>query len=116
MAEGGAGFSNLYTAVTKFRSTPTGTSAVAVWTPTTSTRVVLTDLHVIAVTGTGGTIQFRFGNVGGIVVAEFVSGGTLDVQWSPTTPKYNPVYDQALFMETAFTGYVSVTAGGFEQE
>ena len=108
--------SKTYSPVFKFRSSPTMTTAVAVWTPTTSTRIVLTDLMVGNATYASGTVQIRFGNVGGDIIAEFVLNGSTTFGKTFSSPVYSPTYDRALFAEAGLTGIFNISASGFEQE
>lgn len=81
-----------------------GADTIAVWTPTTSTRVVVTNLAVAR--NLAGTFAFYWGNLAGSKVAEFFNSGTAVVNpaigaWEST------MYDRVLF----FKGGQSATDG-----
>ena len=103
---------NEYTPVFKFRSSPSMTTAVEAWTPTTSTRIVLTDFTVSS--AAAGTVQIRFGNVGGAVIAEFVLAGSATVGRAYETPVESLVADRSIFAESGMNGLVSITLNGYE--
>ena len=107
-----------YTPVYKFIELRSAT-AKAVWTPTTSTRIVLTALSFTS-TNPVGTIQFRFGNVGGSVLYEFYVGSTAQiVSFSPNIDSIESlVYDRPLFAEvqSGATDGWRISAQGFEIE
>lgn len=109
------GFTSSYTPVKKVVRTLAGTTAFAVWTPSSSTRIVLTD--VLVSQAAAGTVVLSFGNLGGTnVVAEMVLGGSQVVQWTPVAPTISPTYDTSLYCVTGANGAFSITVGGFEQE
>lgn len=88
-------------------------STIAVWTPTTSTRIVLTGLDIGS--GPGGTIRFTFGNLGGATIAEYMMAGSVSI-----SPRFDGIesttYDRSLFVSVS--GGTSdgwrITAYGFE--
>ena len=88
-------------------------STIAVWTPTTSTRVVLTGLDIGS--GPGGTIRFTFGNLAGAKIVEYMMSASTSI-----SPRFDgiesTVYDRSLFVSVS--GGTSdgwrITAYGFE--
>ena len=78
-----------------------GLDTIAVWTPTTSTRVVLTEMSLSA--NYGGTIAFYFGNLAGTRFAEFLVGAS-----STITPAIGAVestmYDRVIFAKVGTSG------------
>ena len=68
---------------------------VSVWTPTTSTRVVLTHLNIASGAQTG-TIAFYFGNLAGTRIFEFSVGSTTTI--SPVIGAIeSTMYDRQIF-------------------
>mgnify|MGYP001558951307 CR=1 FL=1 len=101
-----------YTPVTKSVSV-NGADTIAVWTPTTSTRVVVTNIAVAR--NFAGTFAFYWGNLAGSKIAEFTNSGTAIVNpgigaWEST------MYDRILFYKqaTSATDGVVVNLTGFE--
>lgn len=88
-------------------------STIAVWTPTTSTRIVLMGLDVSS--GPGGTIRFTFGNLAGATIAEYMMGAS-----STIYPRFegieSTVYDRGLFVSVSsgLSDGWRITAQGFE--
>ena len=88
-------------------------AAVAVWTPTTSTRVTITDVTIS--TNPATTIAFYWGNVGGSKIAEFLLNGSASITpsigiWEGTA------FDRSLFAVSNIgaTDGVRVDLTGFE--
>ena len=88
-------------------------AAVAVWTPTTSTRIVVTDATIS--TNPATTIAFYWGNVGGSKIAEFLLGGSATITpsigiWEGTA------YDRSIFAvsKVGATDGVRISLTGFE--
>ena len=98
----------------KFGSSLTPTTAFAVWTPSTSTRIALTDVTISA--ANAGTVQIRFGNIGGDIVEEFILAGSVTVGRSNELPAISPIYDRAVFAEASMNGYVGVSLKGLEED
>lgn len=101
-----------YTPVFRHVSTA-GAGTVTVWTPTTSTRLVLTNLTVAS--NLGGTVLFTLGNLAGTKVFEFNVGGSSTV--SPTIGAIeSTMYDRSLFAAVSGGGTegFKITAVGFE--
>ncbi len=114
----GVTFGMDYTPVQKFKENQGVTAAVA-WTPTTSTKIVLTDFYVNTGVSPAGTFQIRFGNVGGAIIAAGALTGSTGFGFGFETPVYSGVYDRAIFFETgtgSSTSGWNVTLVGFEQE
>lgn len=88
-------------------------AAVAAWTPTTSTRIVVTDLSLSA--NNGSTIVFYWGNVGGSKIAEFLLNGSASITPSIGCWK-GTAYDRSLFarMNPGHTAGMHITLTGFE--
>ena len=87
-------------------------TTIAVWTPTTSTRIVLTGLDVS--TSGAGSIRFSLGDLGGVPIAQyFLSSATV-------TPRFDGIestmYDRGIYAvaSSALGGGWKITATGFE--
>lgn len=95
-------------------STISGLGTVAVWTPTTSTRIFVTDLTMSNINA--GTIAFYWGNLAGDKIAEFVLSGSANV--SPAIGGWEgTAYDRILFAKlggASGTDAVRVNLSGFE--
>ena len=105
-------FARGYTPAFRFLSI-SSVSTVAVWTPTTSTRIVLTDLVVSS--NLGGTILFSLGNLAGSRIFEFFVGSSATI--SPMIGSIeSTMYDRAIFASTSQSGSEGwkVTLMGFE--
>ena len=89
------------------------TSAVLVWNPTTSTKIAITDITVAA--AAGGTIQIRFGNIGGDIIEELMVAGSMTVGRSYELPALSTTFDRAVFAESGMNGFVSVSLKGLEE-
>jgi len=90
-----------------------GAGTFEVWTPTTSTRVILTELAISTVLG--GSIRFTLGNLAGSKFAEFVLGGSANI--SPTIGAIeSTMYDRSIFASASAGGTDNwkVTLFGFE--
>lgn len=94
-----------------------GLGTVAVWTPTTSTRVAVTNATISNINA--GTIAFYWGGLGatgGDKIAEFVLSGSANV--SPVIGIWNgTAYDRVLYARlggTSGTDAVRVNLTGFE--
>jgi len=92
-------------------------STLAIWTPTTSTRVVLTGL-VVSNNAAAGTMLITFGNLAGSKIAEFTVGASATI-----TPFIGAIestmYDREIFgrpSSSSSTGGWSISAFGFELE
>lgn len=91
------------------------TAGASIWTPTTSTKVILTGLHVANAAAPSGTFVITIGNVGGSKVAEFFVAGSATI--SPCIgPIESTVYDRPIFGFPASSpsGGWKITAYGFE--
>lgn len=85
----------------------------SIWTPTTSTRVVLTDLTISS--NLGGTILITIGNLAGSKVFEFFVGSSSTI--SPSIGAIeSTAYDRSFFAAPSQSGTNGwkVTAMGFE--
>lgn len=89
-----------------------GAGTITVWTPRTSTRIVLTKL-VVASTLAGST-AFYFGNLAGDKIIEFRHGGSATVGEEVLAD--SNTYDRTLVANSVAPGTdgVKVTAFGFE--
>ena len=89
-------------------------TTLAIWTPTTSTKVVLTGL-AITNNAAAGTFLITFGNLAGTKISEFTVGASATV-----TPFIGPIestmYDRSIFgrPSSSPTNGWRVTAYGFE--
>lgn len=91
-----------------------GSDTVAVWTPTTSTRIVVTDVSLAC--NSAGTIAFYWGNLAGSVIAQFARTGSTQINpvigaWEST------MYDRVLFAKAGGavgTDGIVVNLTGFE--
>ena len=90
-------------------------STLAIWTPTTSTRVVLTDI-VVSNNAAAGTMLITFGNLAGSKIGEWTVGASATI-----TPAIGAIestmYDREIFgrpSTSSSTGGWRVTAFGFE--
>jgi len=103
-----------YTPQTQYQSW-VNTTPLAIWTPTTSTRVILTAL-TISNNAAAGTMVISFGNTGGSKIAEFTVGASLTI--SPMIGSIETTaYDRPIFgapSTSSSTGGWRVTAQGFE--
>lgn len=102
-----------YTPVNKSVSI-NGLDTIAVWTPTTSTRVCVTDVAISR--NAGGTIAFYWGNLAGSLVAQFLTGGSVTI--SPVIGAWEgTMYDRVLFAKlggASGTDGAIVNLTGFE--
>ena len=78
-----------------------GLDTIAVWTPTTSTKIVVTNLSIS--NNYGGTIAFYWGNLAGTKIAEFLIGSSATIVpaigvWEGT------MYDRTLFAKAGTSG------------
>lgn len=103
-----------YTPQTRYQSW-VDLSTLSIWTPTTSTRVVITGL-TISNNATAGTMLVTFGNLNGTKIGEFTAGASFTI-----TPFMGAVestmYDREIFgrpSTSSSTGGWRVTAFGFE--
>ena len=91
-----------------------GLDTIAVWTPTTSTRIVVTNLAIS--NNNAGTIAFYWGNLAGSKVAEFIMAGSSNI--SPSIGNWEgTAYDRILFAKlggASGTDGVRVNLTGFE--
>lgn len=90
-----------------------GAGTIAVWTPTTSTRILLTELTVSS--NLGGTILFTFGNLGGSKIFEFFLSSSTTI--SPFIGAIeSTMYDRGLYASVSGGGTdgFKITASGFE--
>lgn len=75
-----------------------GLDTIAVWTPTTSTRVMLTNMTIS--NNPAGTIAFYFGNLAGSKFAEFVMAGSSTI--SPSIGAIEcTAYDRVIFAKVS---------------
>ncbi len=94
-----------------------GVGTAAIWTPTTSTKVVLTGLAVAS--NLGGTIEFTWGNlnINDRRIFTFFVGTSASI-----FPVFNAIegtmYDRAIFANVSQSGSYGwhITATGFELE
>lgn len=90
-------------------------STLAIWTPTTSTRVVLTGL-TLSNNAAAGTILITFGNLAGSKIAQYTVGASTSI--SPAIGAIEcTAYDREIFgrpSTSSSTGGWAVTAHGFE--
>lgn len=108
-------FTQYYTPIFRFRHVAGSNSPVAVWTPATSARVVLTDLVLSSQVACSARISFSTSR--GTIVGEFfISGsGTIVPLCDTVIDSQQP--DLQLLAETSnvsSTGGLMVTATGFE--
>ena len=90
------------------------TTTLAIWTPTTSTRVVLTGL-TITNNAVAGTILFTFGNLAGSRIAEFAVAASTTIMPAIGSIECT-AYDREIFARPSSSpsnGW-SITAQGFE--
>jgi len=89
-----------------------GVGTITVWTPRSSTRIVLTELHIASTLA--GSTAFYFGNLAGEKIIEFRHGGSasLDVAIHADSG----TMDRTLVANSVAPGTdgVKVTAVGFE--
>lgn len=92
-------------------------TTLSIWTPTTSTRAVLTGL-VISNNAAAGTMLITFGNLAGTKIGEFTVGASATI-----TPYIGAIestmYDREIFgrpSSSSSTGGWRVTTFGFELE
>ena len=89
-------------------------TTLSIWTPTTSTRIVLTGL-IITNNAAAGTFLITFGNLAGSKIAEFTVGASATI-----TPLIGAIectmYDRSIFgrPSSSPTNGWRVTAQGFE--
>lgn len=90
-------------------------STLAIWTPTTSTRVVLTGL-TISNNAAAGTMLITFGNLAGSKIGEFTVGASATI--SPAIGAIeSTMYDREIFgrpSTSSSTGGWRVSVQGFE--
>ena len=94
--------------------TLSGLGTAAVWTPSTSTRVSVTNLAISA--NNAGTIAFYWGNLAGSKISEFLFAGSSNVSpmigvWEGT------MYDREIFAKlggASATDGVRINLTGFE--
>lgn len=102
-----------YTPVNKSVSI-NGLDTVAVWTPTTSTRVCVTD--VVLGCNSAGTIAFYWGNLAGSLIAQFLRTSSATI--SPAIGAWEgTMYDRVLFAKlggASGTDAITVNLTGFE--
>lgn len=105
-----------FTPQTRYQQWEAATT-LAIWTPTTSTRVVLTGL-TISNNATTGTMLITFGNLAGSRIAEFTVGASATI--SPAIGAIEcTAYDRTIFgrpSTSSSTGGWRVSAQGFEME
>lgn len=91
-----------------------GVGTITVWTPTTSTRIVLTSI-VVAQTLSGST-AFYFGNLAGDKIIEFRHAGSTTVTTSDGFLADSNTYDRTLVANSVAPGTdgVKVSVFGFE--
>lgn len=97
-----------------FRSVTTeGAGTYEVWNPTTSTRIMLTELSVSS--NLGGTILFSFGNLAGTKFAEFIVGSSATINPSIGAIE-STMYDRSIFaaVDGGGTDGFKVNLMGFE--
>ena len=85
---------------------------ITVWTPRTSTRIVLTELHVASINP--GSTAFYYGNLAGQKIVEFHHGGSAYIN-APIHADSN-IMDRTLVANSVAPGTdgVKITAVGFE--
>ena len=102
----------------KFRLA-TSAAAVAVWTPSTSTKVGITSMTISNGYAPVGTFQVRLGNVGGNVIAAGFLGASANIHLNYPTPVISDTYDRAVFLEVLTGQSVdgwTICLNGFEYE
>ena len=89
-----------------------GAGTITVWTPRTSTRIVLTELHVAATLA--GSTAFYFGNLAGDKIIEFRHGGSVSIDTAIHAD--SNTMDRTLVANSIAPGTdgVKITAVGFE--
>lgn len=89
-----------------------GVGTITVWTPRSSTRIVLTELHVAAILA--GSTAFYFGNLAGQKIVEFHHAGSSSI--SAAIHADSNTMDRTLVANSVAPGTdgVKVTAVGFE--
>mgnify|MGYP001559231247 FL=1 len=105
-----------YTPKTQYQSW-VDLSTLAIWTPTTSTRVVLTGI-AISNNALAGTMLITFGNLDGTKIGEFSVGASLTIMPFVGAVE-STMYDRSIFgrpSTSSSTGGWRVTAFGFELE
>lgn len=90
-----------------------GLDTITVWSPSTSTKVAVTNLNISA--NNAGSIAFYWGNLAGSKIAEFIFSGSANIApvigcWEGTA------YDRTLFakLSASATDGVRVNMTGFE--
>lgn len=91
-----------------------GAGTITVWTPRSSTRIVLT--HLAVASTLAGSTAFYFGNLAGDKIIEFRHGGSSTVTMELLAD--SGVYDRLLVANSVAPGSdgVKITAMGFEME
>ena len=89
-----------------------GTGTATVWTPTTSTKIVLTQL--IIATNLVGSTAFYFGNLAGTKIVQFNHGGSTTISTELLADA--EIYDRTLVANSLAPGTdgIKITAIGFE--
>ena len=107
-------FPNARETVWKFAECVTANTTITVWTPRTSTRIVLTGLDIANTSGVTSTILFTFGNLAGtrIVVYALESSTSISPRFAGLE---STMYDRTLHA-VAKTVPMQITAYGFELE
>ena len=93
--------------------TISGLDTFTVWSPTTSTRIALTNLSIS--NNYAGTLAFYWGNLAGSKIAEFLLSGSANI--SPAIVVWEgTMYDRTLFGKAAVSGTdgIRVNVTGFE--
>lgn len=100
------------TNVWKFAECVTAGTTITVWTPTTSTRIVLTGLDIANTSGVSNTILITFGNLAGNRIGMYALESSTTIY-----PRFDGVestmYDRTLHA-VAKAVPVQITAYGFE--
>lgn len=103
-----------YSHVWRFGTVVTANTTITLWTPTTSTRIVLTGLDANNASGASGSLLITFGNLAGNRIAAY----TLEASTSIYPRFYgieSTVYDRTLHAVSSTVPF-TVSAYGFEVE
>ena len=107
-------FSRQRTLSWKFAECVTAGTTITVWTPTTSTRIVLAGLDIANTSGVSNTVLITFGNLAGTRIASYALESSTSI-----FPRFagieSTMYDRTLHA-VAKAVPVQLTAYGFELE
>lgn len=103
-----------YPHIWKFGTVVTANTTITLWTPTTSTRIILTGLDVNNASGASGSCLITFGNLAGNRIAAYTLESSTSIY-----PRFygieSTVVDRTLHAVSSTVPF-TVTAYGFEVE